>query len=575
MPDTESRRPAPTASALACVECRRKHVRCNSTSAPCLRCSQRGLYCHFIPSRRGHGRRSSAATGINPDHGSDFRQRPLNVDPSPQSQCATTPVPAPSQTEAAVTSSLAEVGDCTTTRPAQLPAWLASPPQRTETRANCVVASQDQERLIGAYFTFFHQHHPVLVPSKHFDAQAHPLHLKLVVQLIGNQYVPIVPAQELESAYRASLEELSGHSLQFVQSTLLYALFLYGKAEHKETACRVAAACDAAIYLGLNELDAATKYSNGDFLLSESIRRTWWELYVLNGVLSATQRQVRFRCNDVRLAAGLPCEEIAYTECTLPRTLVTLDQFDERFFAYEGQPFSSASYRIDAVRIMGRILDLSRADSTEIENVKAVDSAIAAWKIHLPADKAQIVDFQGRVDHMMFQACTFIDTASIILHYPRSELLFTHSEASNIACASSMLPAPPTFRLHATKAICASRDLADLASLTLNSFTPLVIPGFVFACVVQLSACAKQAQSDSSHHRDRTALMAGLLKANSQTWPPLINVLQAVNRAAAALFRQKRPTDILDDFPHENFDIDALLQDLARSEALPGGAVTG
>lgn len=43
-------------AALACTECRKQHLKCDASKPSCSRCSQSGLLCQYLPSRRG-GRR--------------------------------------------------------------------------------------------------------------------------------------------------------------------------------------------------------------------------------------------------------------------------------------------------------------------------------------------------------------------------------------------------------------------------------------------------------------------------------------------------------------------------------------
>src|ERR1700712_2009579 len=43
---------------LACTECRRKHVKCDTSVPNCMRCVSTGAQCQYLPSRRGLKRRA-------------------------------------------------------------------------------------------------------------------------------------------------------------------------------------------------------------------------------------------------------------------------------------------------------------------------------------------------------------------------------------------------------------------------------------------------------------------------------------------------------------------------------------
>lgn len=82
----------------------------------------------------------------------------------------------------------------------------------------------------------------------------------------------------------------------------------------------------------------------------------------------------------------------------------TLADFDESTFATEEVVYSSFTYRIDAVRILGRILAVSRVDHFDFQAVEGVDACLINWTLHLPELKRQLVGKNGEVDEVLFQA---------------------------------------------------------------------------------------------------------------------------------------------------------------------------
>lgn len=233
---------------------------------------------------------------------------------------------------------------------------------------------------------------------------------------------------------------------------------------------------------------------------------------------------------------------------------MSLAQFDARLFADEDFSFSSYSYRIEAIRILARVIAVSGANEAPADGIQAIDNAIASFKHHLPNDKAGVIDRCGEGDQMIFQALMFIQCASIFLHFPRSELPITMPVSAEITCArqhmeqvrldfciatlrlSNATQVSPVSTQHAAKSMAASKDLANLASLPIEKHSPFLICGLVFSCVVQLSVCSAYSQSSTQQNRDRVALILGVLKSLSRTWAIAQYVSQQLKRAASEIF---------------------------------------
>lgn len=400
-------------------------------------------------------------------------------------------------------------------------------------------ASHEEEHFVNLYYSHFHPTHPILVPRSRYNTQAYPKLLALVVQFIGSQYAPTFASDTRRDAADAALADNQDRSVFVVQSLLLYAIALHARAERGKAVTTLAKASDLAIQLGLNHDEFASRHGGQDALLEESFRRTWWELFVCDGYFAAIHRQTGFRCNTVELTASLPCDESMYFDGMRRPLPVTLEQLDGRFFMDQEPQFSSACYRIEAIRVLARVIAVARAGENRPDNVQAVDNAIAAWRFHLPNAKAGIIDRFGEVDQMIFQAHAFIHSASILLHFPRSELSLTLPSATDIACAEHLTQASPTSAQHAIKAISASKEMSDLAALPVDKHSPLFVCGLVFGCIVQLSACSAHSHNCLPQHRDRIALITGVLKCMGRNWAISRDVLRHLNRISNELFNPR------------------------------------
>lgn len=91
----------------------------------------------------------------------------------------------------------------------------------------------------------------------------------------------------------------------------------------------------------------------------------------------------------------------------LPRTL---QDYDDAAFTEYDEVFSSFTYLIDAVRILGRVLASNEGDSTELQSIELTDTSLMNWSLHLPDSKrADLVGHNGNYDEILFQAHLIIN----------------------------------------------------------------------------------------------------------------------------------------------------------------------
>lgn len=242
----------------------------------------------------------------------------------------------------------------------------------------------------------------------------------------------------------------------------------------------------------------------------------------------------------VAIRVGLPCNEEFYHEGQQIPESPSLEQFSRKLFADDDAKYSSLCYRIEAVKILARVLTLTGAKDIHRGSVQAVDNALAGWVHHLPTKKAEVTAATGEVDEILFQAQLIIQCASIILHFPRSNLSRTSATAAEITgrqCDAHISPTS-TQHTHTTKAIDASKQISNLAALrtTILAHTPFFSCGLVLGTVVQLSACVLHGGGCAQQHHDRVALMIKILKSVGIGWPCAEVVLPQLNKVAAEVF---------------------------------------
>lgn len=196
-----------------------------------------------------------------------------------------------------------------------------------------------------------------------------------------------------------------------VQSLTMLAIALHARHELAASDKAIARALQLAIDLGMHRREFARR-SAWNAVQQESLRRTWWELYAVDGYLAALHHKSTFRAGAIVGNGGsansvlLPCEEAVYEmgeSGHLPPVAPSLEDFDNRLFSNDDDDdesttstsrFYSFTYRIDSVRLLSRVLAVTRmahvVEGTS-DTYAGVDSALAGWMHHLHSTKVHVV----------------------------------------------------------------------------------------------------------------------------------------------------------------------------------------
>lgn len=539
-------------SLLACLLCRHKHLKCDGKTPICGRCLLTGSECQYTKSRRGYKGPSKKrrAEPYSPDQ--------LVTDPTPgmvevpidwslqgNFNYAPTTMPPPSSGSASPifnglpSSSMTTTTTTTTTNtpPARpVPGPMAGP--MTPESASSVGGDG---YLLDIYYTYFHSAHPVLPPLRLlYRGTQCPPYLEQVMKFIGAHFTPAASPETYRPAVIAGVQDQLP-SIEKVQAMLLLAIVLHSRNEREEAKECLNVAIDLAFELGLDQATFAETASNGDPIRAECLRRTWWELFIVEGLLTALGVQQVYRTNLVPPEVPLPCEERIYQDGLTPPTPSTIAQFDERVFADDERDFSSYSYRIEAIRILGRVVATQNMVEGQQDHVEAIDARITSWFLHLPESKAELMRPDGSVDEIMFQATMIVNGASIYLNFPRSDLLSSPAVASEVICGHHGPISVPAFshHAHAMKAVKAASALSSLAAIRLpvERHTPFFICALTLSSMVQLAACSVKAGQMPDPSRDRIGLTIGVFKSLARTWA----ISQSIMRQIKAVAR-----DVLD-----------------------------
>jgi hypothetical protein len=172
-----------------------------------------------------------------------------------------------------------------------------------------------RECYLDSFYRNFYAAHP-FIPSKEVLlvlAQGTSLEpLLAAIRWIGSLYIKQDTSASLfKDAYRL----IDGNPLKdgfLVQARLLLIIGLDGNRQRKRAERLMVEARDISIQINLNTDRFATANGQGIPILEESWRRTWWELYVVDALMSGVHQTDTFALYNVPTDVALPCEEYQY-----------------------------------------------------------------------------------------------------------------------------------------------------------------------------------------------------------------------------------------------------------------------
>lgn len=263
----------------ACIGCRSKHIKCDSKEPVCSRCELDKRECVYLKSRRGgSSSKADVPRAISTSHDSN----------------ASTP---------------SLVADGPSTAPS-----IDSVP---EFQDECLCGDQQRETLLSAYFDFFHNAHPIVLPRNHLVTllQSDPDSFEClipVLEYIGSIYLPNISSSPFQQAAQEKLDVELPNTAVSVQALLLFALARHC-CDELEIANRYAdRAIEIALYIRMNTQRFATENGESNPVLEESWRRTWWTLYCVDALFIAINHDATHRQKNLASNVDLPCEDWEY-----------------------------------------------------------------------------------------------------------------------------------------------------------------------------------------------------------------------------------------------------------------------
>ncbi|KAH8822083.1 hypothetical protein F5884DRAFT_769917 [Xylogone sp. PMI_703] len=537
---------------LACQPCRERHVKCNG-STPCSRCTLDAVQCIYTKPNQGRSETQlEANVPISQPLIDRWREAdvPSSVTVGLTQGRSSEPLAASlgSYFTMPTTTASFNHADYFTQQWDQSLMSIYSPsePMAKLPSVHPNLLSLQSEQIdistqLDTYFHFFHPTHPILFPRKEFqDCLAKaliPHHLECAIIFNCSFFIQNTATGIYGDSLDNLFNEYTIRNAYTVQAMLLFGIGMHANNFHHEAARCLRLASDLAINLGMHRKEFAINHGEGNQIVEESWRRTWWEIYVLDGLLAGICPLHHFDLYGMESDVPLPCEESEYNSGKIPRPC-SLVNFDNAMFEDEKSGFSSFAYRIDAVRNLGKILQTQNSSLRDEIQLDQADAILVNWAFNLPNTKREFISRDGQIDEMLLQAHLIINVCTIILHSPYSDLILPNRELTT--CSPYLRPGKSqpsnrhtAYTLHAAASISAQvRHLADIRyhSHFLTSIVALVT-------LVHLSNWIALGLDDDAA-RQSVRLDIGVLNMFAKVWPIANVVLSQVKATALAIAKR-------------------------------------
>jgi hypothetical protein len=282
-------------SSRACIACRSRHTKCDGVEPVCTRCQLEEKRCVYTKSRRGGpGSRASVAEKARKRDSFQAVRSVNRQSLDNQEALLATPTFLPLQ-------------DC------------QQDSGYHDEEAKIRRFEPETDNLLTKYFECFHDAHPLILPRKIFQKQLRDNpdslnNLLPVLKYIGALYTPSSSTTKFREEVVSKL--VSGTLPQdgfSVQALLLMSIAIHCSDEYRAAETYLDKAIDIALAINLHHEQPAWEIVNGNEVLAESWRRTWWTLWSVDAIFAAISHYTTHRLQNVIGNVLLPCEDEDYT----------------------------------------------------------------------------------------------------------------------------------------------------------------------------------------------------------------------------------------------------------------------
>lgn len=174
------------------------------------------------------------------------------------------------------------------------------------------------ERCLQAYYHYFFASHPFVLPRDFLIPLTKQINLEPLLAALrwaGSLFLDYVNPQIKESLLAAAFHLIDHHPVRdgfLLQAMMVLIVGLDGSSDQEQARALLQRAESLAISLQISSRGFATAHGRRLPVLEESWRRTWWDLFIIDGMIAGVHQITTFALYDVPADAGLPCEELEY-----------------------------------------------------------------------------------------------------------------------------------------------------------------------------------------------------------------------------------------------------------------------
>ncbi|KAK6384363.1 hypothetical protein LTS17_001926 [Exophiala oligosperma] len=283
--------------------------------------------------------------------------------------------------------------------------------------------------LVTTFYGFIFPSHPFVLPEKLYQKNSSllPDHLIAAMCVFGSTLVPapFVPREVAESfqatAAQATTTQVPDDGFK-VQSLMLSALLEYTNNNHAIACSHLDLAIDLALLIGMNRMQSvvATDIETPS-ILDEMWSRTWWELYFMAGLFSASGcagSWLRMSLAPVERPLPSHCRE--YMEC-LPPQHMPLEPWFYRRRPPKHHCWSTFAFKIASIHLMCQVLGWQ-------DQTKRLDAGLAQRGVHevtmlvscIKLNGAGIVKCDGKIDEQLLSTAMILHLTRVLLDWPEA-----------------------------------------------------------------------------------------------------------------------------------------------------------
>jgi hypothetical protein len=301
--------------ALACIQCRLRKVKCDATLPNCNRCQADEKACEYQKSRRGGRPRRPVVVPlqvtINDTPALVEQQNTSNWCDLVGSTTNSHSTGTNSSGSGSVRSSTQSVAD----------ALDSASHVSGITLGGAYLTETQIDQLLSSYYAFFHVAHPCVLPRESLRSRlaSQPVVTEVLLPVllyIGSIFTHTVDSEPLAIAARQAIALIQSRpglpSPYYLQALLLYSIAVYASNEPERGRQQIECAICGALSLGMQRAEFAVQHGQGDPILEESWRRTWWMIYITDAHIAGSTHSFPSQTGAIHITTDLPCEEQEY-----------------------------------------------------------------------------------------------------------------------------------------------------------------------------------------------------------------------------------------------------------------------